>query len=114
MSKRSESKPRTKPANPVSVWYVAKDFSGKGDLLDLSAEGLKIRGTHVVQAGLQIAIQIHASDSAISLQIARAHVRWSKGLEFGVKFDALDPVVKAQLLAFLATLAAPVPVSKPL
>jgi hypothetical protein len=114
MSKRSEWKPRTKPTNPVCVAYVAKDFSGTGDLLDLSEEGLKIRGTHTVHAGLQVGIQINATDSAISLHIARAHVRWSKGREFGVKFDALEPDVKTQLLAFLATLAAPVTVAKSL
>ncbi|WP_455389473.1 PilZ domain-containing protein [Petrachloros mirabilis] len=114
MSKRSEWKPRTKPANHVSVAYVAKEFSGTGDLLDLSEEGLKIRGTHTVHAGLQVGIQINATDSAISLHIARAHVRWSKGREFGVKFDALEPAVKTQLLAFLATLAAPITVLKSL
>jgi PilZ domain len=114
MSKRCEWKPRTKPPNHVSVAYVAKEFTGTGDLLDLSEEGLKIRGTHTVHAGLQVGLQINATDSAISLHIARAHVRWSKGREFGVKFEALEPAVKAQLLTFLATLAAPVTVLKSL
>jgi len=114
MSKRCEWKPRTKPSSHVSVAYIAKDFSCTGDLLDLSEEGLKIRGTHMVHAGLQVALQINAPESAISLHIARAHVRWSKGREFGVKFDALEPAIKTKLLAFLATLAAPVIVSKSL
>jgi len=114
MSKRSEWKPRTKPSNHVSVEYVAKDFCGKGDLLDLSEEGLKIQGNHAVHAGLQLGLQINTTDSAISLHIARAHVRWSKGREFGVKFDSLDLAVKTQLLAFLATLAGTVVVPKSL
>ena len=114
MSKRSEWKPRTKPTKHVAVQYVGKDFSGEGDLLDLSEEGLKIRGTHAVHAGLQVALHINATDSAISLHIARAHVRWSNGREFGVKFLTLESAVKTQLLTFLATLAASVPVSKTL
>jgi hypothetical protein len=95
------------------VEYIAKDLSGKGDLLDLSEEGLKIQGNRAVHAGLQLALQITAAESAITLHIARAHVRWSKGTEFGVKFDTLEPAVKKQLLAFLAALSAPVPVPKP-
>ncbi len=109
MSKRSEWKIRTKPTSHVAVEYIAKEFSGKGDLLDLSEEGLKIQGSHAVHTGVQLALRITAADSAISLYIARAHVRWEKGRMFGVKFDAIDPAVKTQLLAFLAVLAAPVP-----
>ncbi len=114
MSKRSEWKIRTKPRCPVAVEYIAKDYSGKGDLLDISEEGLKIQGSHAVHTGVQLAIGITAADYAISIHIARAHVRWEKGRMFGVKFDALDPAVKTQLLAFLATLAATASSPKPL
>ena len=108
MSKRSEWKIRTKPATHVAVEYTAKEFCGTGDLLDLSDEGLKIQGSRAVHTGVQLALQITTADSAISIYIARAHVRWTKGSMFGVKFDTLEPAVKTQLLAFLATLAAPV------
>lgn len=114
MSKRSESKPRTKPNTPVTVAYLAKNFTGKGNLLDLSEEGLKIQGSHVVHAGLQLALQITAPDSAIVIHVSCAHVRWSNGKEFGVKFEALEPAVKAQLLGFLAALSAPQAAQKPL
>lgn len=108
MSKRSEWKIRIKPPSPVAVEYTVKGFLGRGDLLDVSEEGLKIRGSHSVHTGEQLSLRINAVDAAISLHIARAHVRWEKGNMFGVKFDTLEPAVKAQLLAFLATLAAPV------
>jgi PilZ domain-containing protein len=114
MSKRCEWKIRTKPANHVAVEYVGKDYCGKGDLLDLSEEGLKIQGSHVVHTGVQLALQITTADSSISVHIARAHVRWTKGNMFGVKFETLEPAVKTQLLSFLATLAAPVLTPKPL
>ena len=114
MSKRSEWKLRSKPTTPVTVAYIAKDFTGKGTLLDLSEEGLKIQGNHAVHAGLQVALQITGTDSTILIHIARAYVRWSSGKEFGVKFDVLEPAVKTQLLAFLATLGAPVAMPKPL
>jgi len=106
MSKRSEWKPRTKPTSPVTVDYIGKNFTGRGDLVDFSEEGLKIRGSHAVHAGLQLALQITATDSAMMIHIARAHVRWSNGKEFGVKFEALEPSVKTQLIAFLASMNA--------
>lgn len=114
MAKRSEWKPRNKPGSPVTVEYISQSFAGKGEILDLSEEGLKLQGTHAVHTGMRLAVQIRTTDSATPLHIARAHVRWTKGREFGVRFDALDSTVKAQLLALLVNMASSAIAPKPL
>lgn len=112
MAKRSEWKLRAKPQYNLPVEYGALSLSGKGTLLNLSEEGLMIRGTHPVHTGLKLMIKISPKDDTAPLQIPRAHVRWVKGQEFGVRFDPLDPAVRAQLVALITSLAPPAPERK--
>ena len=109
--RRSEGKSRTLPSNKLQVEYIAQNFCGKGELLDLSEEGLKMQAAHAIHTGLRLALQIKTTDSTTPLHIARAHVRWVKGAEIGVKFDSLDSTVKTQLTTLLAALS--IPVDKP-
>ena len=66
-------------------------------MTDLSVEGMKILGTHPVHTGMRLAFQLLISEPGIPIQIPCAYVRWTRGLEFGVKFGPMEPAVMAQL-----------------
>jgi hypothetical protein len=73
-------------------------------MTDLSGDGMKILGTHVVHTGMRLALQLLAGKSAIPIQIPCAYVRWMRDQEFGVKFGPMEPTVAAQLHDLLSTL----------
>ena len=107
MSKRGTSNPRSRPANPCVVEYLGQNFAGKGTMTDISSDGMKILGTHAAHTaahtGMRLALQLLAGESAIPIQIPCAYVRWTRNLEFGVKFGPMEPAVTAQLHDLLST-----------
>jgi hypothetical protein len=97
VSKRSTSKTRIRLTTPSVVEYLGQNFTGKGTMTELSSDGMKILGTHPVHAGMRLALRLSVSESTIPIQIPCAYVRWTRGQEFGVKFDAMEPAVTARL-----------------
>jgi hypothetical protein len=106
VSKRGTSNPRSRPANPSVVEYLGQNFTGKGTMTDLSVEGMNILGTHPVHTGMRLALQLLISEPGIPIQIPCAYVRWTRGLEFGVKFGPMEPAVTAQIESFLFSIQA--------
>jgi len=104
VSKRGTSNPRSRPANPCVVEYLGQNFAGKGTMMNLSGDGMKIRGTHAAHTGLRLARQLSVGESAIRIQIPCAYVRWTRIQELEVKFGPMEPAVPAQLHDLLSTL----------
>ena len=66
-------------------------------MTDLSGDGMKILGTRSVHVGMRLALRLSVGESATSIQIPCAYVRWTRNQEFGVKFGPMEPAVLAQL-----------------
>ena len=89
MSKRGTSNPSSRPANPCVVEYFGQNFAGKGTMMDLSGDGMKILGTPVPHTGMRLALQLVVGESAIPIQIPCVYVQWTRNQEFGVKFGPM-------------------------
>jgi hypothetical protein len=66
-------------------------------MTDLSDAGMKIFGTRSVHVGMHLALRLSVGESATPIQIPCAYVRWTRNLEFGVKFGPMESSVLARL-----------------
>jgi hypothetical protein len=71
------------------VEYFGQNFAGKGTMMDLSGDGMKILGTPVPHTGMRLALQLVVGESAIPIQIPCVYVQWTRNQEFGVKFGPM-------------------------
>jgi hypothetical protein len=63
---------------------------GDGQVMDLSDDGIGIRGDRSVKAGMALALFIELPDSDDHVCVPEARVSWVKGHRFGVALDALN------------------------
>lgn len=62
---------------------------GDGHVLDLSQEGIGIRGNKLLKPGMELALFIELPDSEDHLCIPEARVSWVRGRRFGVAVRTL-------------------------
>jgi hypothetical protein len=62
---------------------------GDGQVINVSEDGIGIRGDRPVKAGMALALFIELPDSDDPLCVPQARVSWVKGRRFGVALGAL-------------------------
>jgi hypothetical protein len=70
------------------LYYLSGKCVGKGVVTNLSQSGMRVRGEHEVEPGLDLALRLTLSDDGPTIDIDRATVRWVDG------FCASQPVSK--------------------
>lgn len=88
----------------VPVRYLGDGIIGEGIIKDLSLSGSYITGNATVSIGAVIALQIFVPGDPEPLLIDRATVRWVKGSDFGVDFDAFQAQVTERITKIISTL----------
>jgi hypothetical protein len=76
---------------------------GDGSVVDLSNQGLHIRGTVAVKAGLEITLFLYLPDGRDPLFVLSAKVAWSRGHQFGVQILKMNVRERNRLRYFLAS-----------
>jgi hypothetical protein len=80
-----------------ALHYLSTEYVGKGIVTNLSRSGIRIRGEHAVEPGLDLALRLTLSDNGPTIEIERATVRWVDGYDFGMEFDHLSPLAAAHI-----------------
>jgi hypothetical protein len=88
----------------VPVRYLGDGIIGEGIIKDLSLSGSYITGNASVSIGAVIALQIFIPGDPEPLLIDRATVKWIKGSDFGVDFDASQSQVTERIAKIISTL----------
>ncbi len=98
---------RSIPRAPVSfgLMYSCVDgddvLMGDGTAVDLSKNGLRIRGTQPVQIGMEMALFLYLPGNEDPLIVLEARVAWTGGRQFGVEFKKLSLREGTRLHSFL-------------
>ena len=80
-----------------AVYYLSGECVGKGVVTNLSQSGMRVRGEHEVEPGLDLALRLTLSDDGPTIDIDRATVRWVDGNDFGLDFVRLSPLAKKHI-----------------
>ncbi len=88
-------------ATNIRVDYIANHFMGNGTMVNVSPEGMEVRGNYEVTIGLHMSLRIVVPEQAEPLYAGRAIVRWVRGLEFGVQFLPPTPHVWKRFIGSL-------------
>lgn len=86
---------RGNPRLPVSFKLMYSAITrgdvliGDGTVVDLSKDGLGIRGNCPVRAGLELTMFLYLPDGNDPLFVLEANVAWTSGNLFGVEFKKL-------------------------
>lgn len=74
---------------------------GDGTVVDLSPNGLGIRGNHAVTPGMDLTLFLYLPDQEDPLFVMQACVAWVRGHRFGVRIQAMRARERQRLQAFL-------------
>ena len=94
-------------ATSFGLMYSAVDANaddvliGDGTVTDLSLGGLGIRGNCPVKEGMELTLFLYLPDGDDPLFIVEAYVAWTRGRQFGVRFNQLSLREGKRLHAFL-------------
>ncbi|TKB92470.1 MAG: PilZ domain-containing protein [Nitrospira sp.] len=83
------------------LYYLSGKCVGKGIVTNLSQSGMRVRGEHAIEPGLDLALRLTLEDDGPTIDIDRATVRWVDGNEFGLDFVRLSPLAKKHISAAL-------------
>ncbi|TKS59261.1 MAG: PilZ domain-containing protein [Nitrospira sp.] len=95
------------PRVPVSFGLMYSAISGDdvlmgdGIVVDLSKDGLGIRGNHPVKIGMELTLFLYLPDGEDPLFVLEANVAWTAGHLFGVEFKKLSLREGNRLHSFL-------------
>jgi hypothetical protein len=84
------------------LYYLSGKCVGKGIVTNLSQSGMRIRGEHEVEPGLDLALRLTLLDDGPMIDIEQARVRWVDGNDFGLDFIRLSPLAKKHITEALS------------
>ena len=87
----------------ASINYLTPEILGKGQVIDVSREGLRIESQDPVQIGMRLALVLYLSNDQEPVMIEDATVQWTIGTHFGVKFVTWNTNAEARLTNFFWT-----------
>jgi hypothetical protein len=87
----------------ASINYLTPEIMGKGRVLDVSREGLRIESQDPVHIGMRLALVLYLSHDQEPVMIEDATVQWAIGTHFGVKFVKWSTNAEARLNNFFLT-----------
>ena len=85
------------------VYYLGGDFLGKGTVMNLCRNGLRILGDHQVVPGMELVVRLTLPDKDEPVEIQRVVVRWMRGLLFGAKVVTMSPEGEERMGTFLSS-----------
>lgn len=101
---------RTERRLPIDfrLMYSAQDegeelIMGDGSVVDLSNNGMRIRGDVAVKPGLDMTLFMYLPDGRDPLFVLSAKVAWSKGCEFGAEIVKMNLRERNRLRYFLSS-----------
>ncbi len=97
---------RKAPRFPVQfiLGFLGQYSVGAGTVSNLSTAGCMVGSDLVVLAGWSLKLRLYLPDQDAPLVVDQAVVRWSRGLEFGVEFLAMQLKEQERLHRFVSTL----------
>jgi len=98
-------KDRCVPRIPLqaSINYLTPEIMAKGQVIDVSREGLRIESQDPVHIGMRLALVLYLSNDQEPVMIEDATVQWAIGTHFGVKFVKWNTNAEARLDNFFWT-----------
>jgi hypothetical protein len=85
------------------VFYGRGELIGQGSIVDLHENGCRITGRMPVEVGAHLRLCIWPTDNPTNIVVAQGTVRWTRGLEFGILWDAhmtnLDELARQAVLS---------------
>jgi hypothetical protein len=87
----------------ASINYLTPERLGKGMVIDVSREGLRIESHDPVQIGMRLALVLYLSKDQEPVMIEDATVQWTIGTHFGVKFVKRSTNAESRLNDFFWT-----------
>ena len=105
IAKRKAFDDRCVPRIPLqaSISYLTPEIMGKGLVIDVSREGLRIESQDSVHIGMRLALVLYLSNDKEPVMIEDARVQWAMGTQFGVKFVKWSTNAEARLNNFFWT-----------
>ena len=97
---------RKAPRFPVQfiLDFLGQYSVGAGTVSNLSTAGCMVGSDLVVLAGWSLKLRLYLPGQVAPLVVDQAVVRWSRGLEFGVEFLAMQLKEQERLHRFVSTL----------
>src|SRR6476646_483461 len=87
----------------ASINYLTPERMAKGQVIDVSREGLRIESQDPVHVGMRLALVFYLSNDQEPVIIEDATVQWAIGTHFGVKFVKWSTHAEARLNNFFWT-----------
>lgn len=84
----------------ASINYLTPEIIGKGLVIDVSREGLRIESQDPVHIGMRLALVLYLAKDQEPVMIEDATVQWAIGTHFGVKFVKWSTNAEARLHNF--------------
>lgn len=84
------------------AYYMGSDFLGKGLVMNLCRNGLRVLGDHQVVPGMELTVRLSLPDKDEPVEIQRVMVRWVRGLLFGAKVVTMSPDGEDRVGTFLS------------
>jgi len=85
------------------AYYLGGDFLGKGTVINLCRNGLRVLGDHQVVPGMELVVRLTLPDKDEPIEIQRVVVRWVRGLLFGAKVVTMSPEGENRVGTFLSS-----------
>lgn len=86
------------------VEYLGNQFLGRGMVLNLSPNGVLIRGDYLPIVGTRVSLRMAPPDGQGKLFVERAVVRWVGDSQLGVEIVAMTPVAYMRLASLMAAI----------
>ncbi|MDH4154823.1 MAG: PilZ domain-containing protein [Nitrospira sp.] len=84
------------------IYYMGGDFLGKGTVVNLCRNGLRVLGDYQVVPGMALTVRLSLPDKDEPVEIQRVMVRWVRGLLFGAKVVTMSPDGEDRVGTFLS------------
>jgi|LNFM01.1.fsa_nt_gb hypothetical protein len=94
----------TRFPSEFSVEYLGNQFLGRGTVLNLSPNGVLIRGDYLPIVGTRVSLRMVPPDGQGKLFVERAVVRWVGNSQLGVEIVAMTSVAYMRLASLMAAI----------
>ena len=94
----------TRLPSELVVEYLGNQFLGCGTVLNLSPNGVLIRGDYLPIIGTTVSLRMEPPDGQGNLFVERAVVRWVGDSQLGVEFVVMEPVAHVRLAGLMAAI----------
>ena len=88
MTRREQGRRQSRWALSWQVFYGRGELVGQGSIVDLHENGCRITGRMPVEVGTHLRLCIWPTDNPTDIVVAQGTVKWTRGLEFGIFWDA--------------------------